>query len=66
MSLSTKDFTPKRVKKSGKYYYLKHVTKGGPKAAMEFLEKELREDHVAIIHSIKSHNSEAYGIFVRK
>jgi hypothetical protein len=65
MSLSINDFTPKRVKKFGKLFYLKHVTNNGPKAAMEIAEKERHEDRISIIHSVKSHGSEALGIFVR-
>lgn len=66
MSISIEDYTPKRAKKFGKIFYLKHVTKGGPKAAMEIAEKERYEDHVSIIHLVKSRGFEAYGIFVRK
>jgi hypothetical protein len=64
MTTSIKDFTPKTVRKSGKTYHLQHVTCKGPKAAMEFIDKNFIEDKESIIHSVKSHGKECYGIFV--
>ena len=58
-------YTPTKILKYNKTYYLKHVARS-PKAAMEFCDIERKNDRRTAIHRVMSNTKEAWGVFVRE
>ena len=58
-------YTPTKIRKNNKTYYLKRVTQS-PKAAMEFCDVERKKDRHTAIHRVMSNTKEAWGVFVRE
>ena len=63
--LATRKFNPKSIKKLEKNYHLKHVltTEEGA-IKIEKIERGMKRQ--TLIHEVKSTETEAWGVFVKK